>query len=406
MTRNKLKFRKILIIHHGEGLGGGLIALIGLIDELKVHNEITVLAIFNSSAVEKLKETGVKVMVAKTNFYKKYYRLFIHSEASYFSVADLVRTSKNLFTYFLSKYYFAKKELLNIKTVYDTVYLNSTFISDWSRAGKSLGKSTIIHVREPLAKGVIGFRKAVIKTTIKKYCGQVIAISHDNANRLGLNDITEVIYDPVVINARMSKSEIFTNPGYKYFTYVGGMQRIKGFEQLVHSLPYLNSNVKIFFLGPDYSSSSSRLDKGFALFNPYLWRIKNLILLLKKSDRIIYIGLSDNIFNYYLKSLAIISPFSKPHASLPILEAFAVGKPVIASDIQGMDELIRPSSGILFKNNNPRALANAINKMAQLEMKDYITFCDAASEAHKIIYSRNISVQNLIDKLYSFESRP
>jgi glycosyltransferase involved in cell wall biosynthesis len=178
------------------------------------------------------------------------------------------------------------------------------------------------------------------------------------------------------------------------------MQRIKGFEQFVKSLPYIEDNIKIFFLGSEYNHSISRLDKIFLFLDPYLWRIEDLISKLKKSDKIIYIGFTNNIFNYYYKSLAVISPFSKPHASLPILEAFSLGKPVIVSDIEGMNELVSEKNGIFFKNNNHRALAEAINKMSQLGNTEYEILCKNAKNTYTEINSNNESIQVIIDNLY------
>ena len=101
------KLKKILIIHHGVGVGGGLIALLGLIEELKEKNEVRVLSVFNSEAVGYIKKTGVKVYLPKSKFYNRFYGLFIHSEASYFGIIEFLRNLKNLSTFFLNKYFFA-----------------------------------------------------------------------------------------------------------------------------------------------------------------------------------------------------------------------------------------------------------------------------------------------------------
>lgn len=391
--------KKILIIHHGIGVGGGLIALLGLIDELKSENQIKVLCIFNSEAIDYIKKTGVEVVLPKSKFYKKYYNLFLHSEASYFGLADVLRNAKNLVSFYFSKHIYAKYELEQLNFTYDIVYLNSTFISDWLKAAKRLNKKTIIHVREPLANGIFGFRKAIIKKNIVRYSDQIIAISKDNSRRIGLDDKTTIIYDPVVSKNRVAHGEITIQPGFKYFLYLGGTLRIKGFEQFVKSLQYVNDNIKIFFLGPDISYSNSRLDKLFAIFDPFFWKISFLKNELGKSEKIIHVGLVDNIFDYYHNSTAIISPFSKPHACLPILEAFSVNKPAIVSNIPGMDEIVNIQNGIFFKNRKPKELAASINKMAVMNSEEYEKMCNSANSKYEELMIRNVSVQLVIDKL-------
>lgn len=393
--------KKILIIHHGIGVGGGLIALLGLIEELKEKNEVRVLSIFNSDAVHYIKKTGVKVYFPKSDFYSKFYRLFVHSEASFFCIIDFLKNLKNILTFFLSKHFFAKRELMNLDFEYDIVYLNSTFISDWSLGAKELDKKVIIHVREPLAKGFFGIRKGIMHHTIKKYCDWIIAISRDNAKRIGLNEKTTIVYDPVVYKGRDKSVELISNSDLKCFLYLGGMQRIKGFEQLVESLPFIDENIRIYFLGGDFISPIGKMKRLMLVFDPYMWRFNSLITRLNQSDKIVKVGLVDNIFDYYNNSLALLSPFSKPHASLPVLEAFSVGKPVIVSDIEGMDEIVNEKNGFFFKNKNSKYLAFVINKVAKLDSIQYQKMAQNAKNKYLEIVNNNGSVQLVIDALYN-----
>lgn len=391
------RLKSILIIHHGQGVGGGLIALLGLIAELKQTNRVHVLSIFDGVAVDYLRKTGVAVTVAKSRFYIKFYQLFIHSEASYFNIIDAIRNVKSIILFFLSKYYFSRKELCNIASDYDVIYLNSTFISDWAMAAKLLKKKVVIHVREPLSRGLIGFRRSIIRKTINKYCDQVISISYDNASRLDLQYKTTVVYDPVVTKNRSLSEREITNRKFKYFVYLGGMARIKGFEQFVESLDYLNEDIRIFFLGGE----SEYAVNGFKrlvrqTLDPFFLKNIHLIEKLKKSEKIIYVGLVDDVFYYYENSIAAICPFSKPHASLPILEAFSVGKPVIVSDVKGMDELVDGTNGEFFKNSNPKSLAHKINEMSRISDGDYEKMRAACANKYKQIRERSDSVMSVV----------
>ncbi len=395
--------KNILIIHHGKGVGGGLIALIGLIEELKVANKIDVLSIFDGVAVQYLRQTGVNVIIPKSKFYLKYYEIFVHSAASYFSIIDFIKKVKSFFLYILSKYCFAKKELKELPFQYDVVYLNSTFISDWALAAKSLNKKVVIHVREPLADGSLNIGRLIIRNTIKEYCDSIIAITQDNSQRVNLPYKTTVIYDPVVKTFRQlaeGMEDIKIDASLKYFLYLGGMVRIKGFEQLVNSLDFLRDDIRIFFLGPEVHYQSRTLKHRISRFiEPYRGKHEYLVQRMIASPKIVYVGETDHVFLYYKKSIALISPFSKPHAALPILEAFSLGVPVIVSDIKGMDELVDGRNGYFFKNNDPISLANRINEMASLSEAEYEAMKEASQKTYRRIRSNSNTISSIIEKL-------
>ena len=390
----------ILIIHHGQGIGGGLIALIGLVEELKDNYKVHVLSIFDGIAVDYIRQTGVAVTVANEAFYTRYYQLLIHSDASYFNIIDSFRSAKSLALYFLSKYFFAKKELAKFSSSYDTIYLNSTFITDWAYAAKQFDKKVIIHIREPLSKGLFGFRRSIIRNTIDRYCDKIIAVSYDNSHRIALESKTTVVYDPVVIKNRIHSTGIMKSSKFRNFVYLGGMSRIKGFQQLVESLKYLDEDVRIYFLG----GSSSYSDNGFKrfirlFFDPFFLKNQQLIDVLNKANNIILVGLVDDVFKYYEDCIAVICPFSKPHASLPILEAFSFGRPVIVSDVKGMNELVDCTNGVFFMNSNPESLAQKINAMSCVSELSYEAMRVACFLKYKSIRDETESVTSVVSRM-------
>jgi glycosyltransferase involved in cell wall biosynthesis len=392
--------RNILLIHHGRGLGGGLIALLGLIDKLKTNYQIRVFCIFDGIAAESLRNAGVSVVVPKSSFYRKCYEIFIYSTAEYFNIIESIKKVSSLFWYVLNKYYYAQKELKKILLENEIVYLNSAFVTDWARPAKRLGKKVIIHVREPLSKGILGFGRRIIKDAIEKDCDHIIAISRDNAKRIGIPKKTTIIYDPVVTKDRDSQNLIQTNDSLKYFVYVGGMIRIKGIEQMVQSLKDLNDNVRLFFLGPKiYINTHGIKRKLRQLLDPYFWKYKCLESELARSPKIIYVGETKDVFSYYKKSIALISPFSKPHASLPILEAFSLGLPVIVSNIEGMDELVDGKNGYFFENNNAKSLAKTINAIATVSEVNYKLMKEASIKKYREIQNDIVKISDIVEAL-------
>ena len=57
----------------------------------------------------------------------------------------------------------------------------------------------------------------------------------------------------------------------------------------------------------------------------------------------------------------VVFPAVEPHFARPVIEAGAVAKPVVASNLEGIKELIQNGvTGILIKPNKPKLLAAAI----------------------------------------------
>ena len=128
--------KKMLLVHHGSGLGGGLVALLGLLEELKRDYQITVLCVFESDAVKYIKNTGVTVIVLNSFFYRKIYRLFLYTEAKYYSLDYLVLNSLAFISYLLNLFIFAPLKFRPIVKQYDIIYMNSLFLTDWCVCAK------------------------------------------------------------------------------------------------------------------------------------------------------------------------------------------------------------------------------------------------------------------------------
>lgn len=392
--------KTVLVIHHGSGIGGGLIALVGLIEKMQDNFDITVLCIFNSNAVDYLIEKDIKVEVIEGKFYSKFYDLFVHSEANFSNIPNYLRSFKNLILYFLNMLFFSKRQLYKFKDKYDILYLNSLFLSDWLVWGKRIFKKTVIHVREPLAEGALGFRKGLIRSIIKRFCDQIVAISHDNADRLDLHFKTVVLLDPVLERPFKSLNIDFQ---YKYFVYVGGSQRIKGFQDLINCLEFLDPDIKIFFVGPTYEikeSEDTLFYKVRSLFSKYLR--KDLRILKHKylnSENLIKIGSTNDVFDYYNSALGLIAPFAKPHACLPILEAMSIGKSSLISDIDGMNEFVSHLPYQQYKTGNARDLANKINDFSKFPSKEI----DKISRQYLRNYSKILDEQSIALKYITNE---
>lgn len=392
--------KKILFVHHAVGWGGAPIAMIKLIKTLdSAKYDIKVLLIKDSIVAQKLEENGIKYSVASSVFFRKFYFGFIHSEAGYYKWYQVYYLFKSLLFWLLTRFYFAKKELS--KHDFDIVHLNSSIMSDWLAPARAKGE-VVMHIREPFRKGKFDLLHYLFVSQMRKYASKIVAISKDNAQRIGLPDKTEVVYDYSELSIGTTNEESYYS---KSVLYLGGTAEIKGFYEIVDSLKYIDKDIKVYFAGSYEIYQSKNKVKRFlkVIFGSERnnKRAMRTTQVMRTSANVEEIGLIYNVPEYLNKVCCLVSPFAKPHFSLPVIEAFTCAKPVIVTDIDGADEVVKDGvNGLIVPKSNPEELAVAINficnngklaqEMGQNGFKD-------AQEKYSIINMTKIS--EIYDKL-------
>ena len=369
------KRKKILYVHHAAGLGGAPISLKEIIDNLDADSfDVHVLLLKDSIVREIFQKEGISVSVAEGKFYKKYYRFFPHLEPEYFRWWNLRKIIQHSILWLLSRLYFAERLLKKFE--FDILHLNSSVLTDFLKAGHHRGR-VIIHVREPVAKGYLGLRRAVIRREIRRYCDRVIAISHDNSKRLGCESKTTVIYNFTKIE------DTPTDPPLKRLVlYLGGSNKIKGFLTLVAALDYLDPSICILFCGyyPDLEMVKRRgfFATGIAWLTGQQ-AIEKAALKLRSHKNAKLMGLRQDIPDLLEQCDVLVNPFTIEHFSRPIIEAYAKGRTVVASNVQGIDEIVENNiTGIIVKKSDPYKLAAALNRA----LNDPILLMRLAREGH------------------------
>lgn len=392
MSQSKIR---ILYVHHAKGWGGAPKSLIELIKNIdKDQFEVQVLLIFDSEVTEYLKREGIQFKVAKSRFYSLYYKCFVHSEAEYLSRYKFHRIIEFSIIWFLSKYFFAFRELKNFD--YDICHLNSLVLTDWLFPASKFGK-VIMHVREPFKKGRFSLRSWYFKHEINRFVDRIVAISKDNAMRIGNLKNTHVVYNSARI---LPKSNNPVSYSSKKFLYLGGNQEIKGFNTLVNSLDYLDNDIKILFAG-NYNINEAYRNNVMSFFK----RKKDLINSINKvkcHKNSEYIGIVNDISSLLVQVSCVIVPHTKPHFPRAVIEAYLASKPVITSDVEGMSEIVNESiTGFLFKNGDAIKLAETINEISKNPMQLKVLGENAFNYAKSLFTNDNIKlIQNIYFELF------
>jgi len=346
---------KILYIHHGKGIGGAPLSLLYLIEKLdRSIFDPKVIFLTDGEVVNLFKEKNISVRALNLKNY-----LFLHLEPTWYRFYNAIGFIKALLNQFLVVRKVSIKILKEEQPA--ILHLNSLFLITWAISAKKLKIPTVIHVREPLAEGYLGLRKKIFGYLLDKYCDKIIAISEDNLKRLALKgDHGTVIYNFVDFNKfdrnKSYSSDFEKQNDTKYVLYLGGRIKYKGFHEVVGCLKYLDRQIKIVFAG--YYG----FNRWLKFYNPikyyYLQKMKN-------STNSIMVGLSNNIPSVISNSDIVIFPSNKPHFARPVIEAFAMGKTVIVSDVEGNSEIVKDGiNGLFFKSKSAKDLAVKINYLA------------------------------------------
>ena len=173
-------------------------------------------------------------------------------------------------------------------------------------------------------------------------------------------DLFRPIKDPAINELRHRYS---INEEDHVITFVGNFEWYHGIEYLIRSAPLiLNTfpNTKFLIVGD----------------GPIRKELENLVKNMNLFDKIIFTGRApyEMVPLYINMADVCVAPFTRARneriglSPLKIYEYLACGKPVIASDIKGVGDLLRHSNaGIAVTPEDPVELANAIIKLLKDE---------------------------------------
>jgi glycosyltransferase involved in cell wall biosynthesis len=158
------------------------------------------------------------------------------------------------------------------------------------------------------------------------------------------------------LNSDQLRSELQIERNKKIILYVGGSKLHKGILPLLKALSILKEKWGEAFvcLMPDTFIEPTKATK----------TQKQILELIKKyslESQCKMMPFNPNIIGLFALCDLLTFPATKPHFARPIIEASAMKKPVIASNLKAIDELvIENETGFLVPANNSEALAEKI----------------------------------------------
>lgn len=126
-------------------------------------------------------------------------------------------------------------------------------------------------------------------------------------------------------------------------TMVAGFREEKDQDTLIKSLKYLPENCVLWLVGDGVRRTIC----------------EDLVQRLGLSDRVVFAGIRTDIPNILKASDVIVMSSHWEGLSLSSIEGMSVGKPFVASDVDGLHEIVF-GNGLLFPHQNEKALADII----------------------------------------------
>lgn len=328
--------KKILYIHHSGNLGGAPKSLFLILKELnlKLYNA-KIICISKGPVQDLFSELNIPVIINESIF--PFHGSTVVAKWS-------MHTYKINLLQSINSYRAAKRLFQDERP--DIVHLNSSSLCFVAWAAKSVDKTitVICHVREPLRKSLFGY---LIKNICYHFVDKFIAIENFSAESMMTKGNISVIYNPVdlqlfnpLVKSDILRSDLGLSPDTIIFLFLARVAPGNGvleFLEVAEKLQAINDKFKFIVVGfnenaKDSYSKSVRVKAQ---------KISNSFLLAFRSDVAEVIASCD----------IMIIPFTEPHFARSGIEAAAMGKPCIGSDIGGVKEcIIDGKTGFLYKN--------------------------------------------------------
>ena len=357
---------KILAVHQGGGLGGAPVSLLKMLARLD-RRQFQAQAVFTEpgGVLGYAADLGVPVRVVPMGgafFYSAHARLGARA------LARFVRT-------FPSAVQRARRILRQQRP--DVLHLNTSVLLAWAAAARQEHVPAVWVVRE-----VLGPNPAVRRwhaRFISRHARRLVVISSNVAECFPSEARPRLVYNAVDLaefrlDLRQNGQEVRRELGLPEHAptvmALGSVQRPKGHWLLLDAIGRLHTGTRLVLVCGGAGAAYARTPRG-RLKRTLGLPLDALDALLRDADargireRIVVTGFRRDIPRLLTATDVLAFPSLEPEGfGRPIIEAMAMARPVVATDIGPSAEVLGPDAGLLVPldaNSLARALADLLN---------------------------------------------
>jgi glycosyltransferase involved in cell wall biosynthesis len=350
-------------VHHGGGVGGAPVSLLKLLAGLDPQ-EFSAQAVFTEpgEVLTYAHDLGVPARIVPTGgafFYSAHARLGARSMARFVSTfPSAVRTAQNT--------------LRGQRP--DLVHLNTSVLLAWAVAARREGIPVVWVVREVL--GSNPWLRSWHARFIQRHARTIVAISNAVRECFVPHAPVKRVYNAVDLaefsiasDGKAVRAELGISPNRQVLMAIGSVQRLKGHWLLLDALgrPEVASADLVLVTGgvaPEYAhSAKGRIKRSLNMPLDNLDAFQRGSQRRGLSDRIHVTGFRRDVARLLSAADILVFPSLAPEGfGRPIIEAMALGRPVVATNVGPSAELLGADAGILV-SPDATSLAHALGDL-------------------------------------------
>lgn len=382
--------RKILFIQHAGDIGGSVVSLLYMAQAIQKtdHYDVAILCKYRHIA-EYYESQGIK------SIYSSFIGFFSHNTVSGFYKIKFHNLYDFTVQLVLMPVYIINQMKIIKRLNPDIVHLNATVLVSSGFAASFCRKPLIWHIREPLSEGYLGIRKKIISYLIKRLSKKVIAISPYDLSKLGEDKYNNMIvvynfvdferFDSKKYSQKEEKVKLGFSDGSNLIISLGGASEIKGFKEIVSSQEYFfdKDTTYILIVG---AGKQSDIDQVIESSN-------NKFI---DKEKIVMLGRRNDIPNILAASDILIFGGTVPHFPRPIFEAWAMQKPIIAFNVEGVNNNVTSGIDGILVDINPQKLGYAVNRILN-DRNLAINLSTNGFEKAKMLFDKDKNMKQILE---------
>lgn len=371
--------RRVLFIQHAATAGGSALSLLYTAGLLRKRGFEVFVALVTPDPwqTSALRKEGVEVVSAEG------VAVLAHTTLGWHRVGDLpawIRAGREMTRAFTTRRV-VERLLREIRP--SVVHLNSVVLLPAAAVLHRLRVPFVWHVRESTVRGYFGIRTAFMKRALRRWPSEVVFLSEAERRLWGCEGRGQVMPNFVPApdflkrDRDAARRQFGLDDGSFTLLYVGGPPKIKGIFVLIESIRRLvDRGVPVVCLMPGsaYTPTQNATSRLARRLLPALGSgtpgqlVEEAMREAGVEAQCRRLPFDPDIAPYLSACDVLVSPATENHFARPIVEASLASRPVVASRLATLSEMVEnEETGLLFEAGNAGELADALERLWRSE---------------------------------------